>query len=139
MENPQSTNGQAGLIAGFPAAQAAFESWAGFNTRMARLYVDASLAQLKGMQDLMSVGLTPVIHSNGAATNGGGAAGAGQAEMLQSEVALVRRQMEDAVALSRRMADEARRAAFEIADLVLHLPFAGAKLAAIDTRADKAD
>jgi hypothetical protein len=136
MENPQSTNGHTGLIASFPAAQAAFESWAGFNTRMARLYVDASLAQLKGMQDLMSVGLTPVIHTNGAATNGGG--GVGQAEMLQSEVALVRQQMEDAVALSRRMADEARRAAFEIADLVFHLPFAGAKLEAVDTRADKA-
>ena len=131
MENPQSTNGLAGLTAGFPAAQAAFESWAGFNTRMARLYVDASLAQLKGMQDLMSVGLTPVIHADGAATNGVG--GASPPAVLQSEIALVRQQMEDAVALSRRMADEARRAAFEIADLVLHLPFTAA-----ETRADKA-
>ena len=110
---------QAAVQAGQAAlpAQAAFESWMKLNARVAQLCLDAGIAQVRGMQEFMTVRMAPLAQGNGGRPD----------EMFHAELDLIHQQTEDAIKLGRRIADEARGVASEIADAASKLPFSAAQ------------
>lgn len=127
MDQVQATDRPEAQPATFAAAQSAYEIWMRLNTRVAQMWMDAGLAQLSGMQELVSGRLTPFVCTGGDSPE----------KLTHTEIGFMHRQVENAVKLGRHMADDARRSAFEFADAMVQLPFHAAKT--IDAPVAKAE
>jgi hypothetical protein len=111
MTSTQTLNEPRATQSDAPTATNVIENWASMNARLAQRFLDAGLAQMNGLQGLMR---TP-----------GADTGHGTTDMWHAQVELMRKQTDEAIALSRQLADEARKNMFDIADALLQLPFAG--------------
>ncbi len=105
----QSVPTNAGAI--MPAMQTAFENWTAMNTRLTQMFLDASVAQVNGLQELMR---PPVAAQNDGSPQ----------PVWEAQVDQMKRQMEESISFSRRIADEARRTLFELATTMLQAPLA---------------
>jgi hypothetical protein len=97
-----------------PAVQAAFENWTRLNTHLTKIFFDVSVAQLDRIQDLMRL---PTASAAGNGTSE-------PQKLWQKQVDELKRQMEDSIGVSRRIADETRQSLFDMASTMLEVPLA---------------